>query len=275
MLGIGTQVNCYESDMNTKKNKQDDERRLETYYGLCTEYYDLDKPEAPPDALAYYLKCARAADGPILEPMCGSGNFLIPMLKEKLTIEGLDASPNMLAACQKRCLALGLAPILHEQFLDQMDLKKQYSLIFIPSGSFGLLLDEKSINKALKRVHDHLLPNGKFIFEVEALEAKPDTLNVWQDSCRKRKDGSKILLHTLSSFDESTHILHVICKYESIKNGDIEKTEVEDFRVKFYEYDEMDAYLEKAGFSYSKYHAYTGKKSSSVDHPIIYECRKR
>ena len=50
-----------------------------TYQNLCTEYYGLDKPSAPEDALAYYLEHAKEAKGPILEPMCGTGSFLIPL----------------------------------------------------------------------------------------------------------------------------------------------------------------------------------------------------
>ena len=52
---------------------------MHTYGKLCTQFYDLDKPTAPPEALAFYLKHARQANGAVLEAMCGSGRFLIPM----------------------------------------------------------------------------------------------------------------------------------------------------------------------------------------------------
>jgi hypothetical protein len=38
------------------------------YRVLCTEFYDLDKPFAPEDALQCYLQYAEEAKGPILEP---------------------------------------------------------------------------------------------------------------------------------------------------------------------------------------------------------------
>ena len=68
---------------------------MEAYGSLCTEFYDLDKPAAPAAALAYYLDRARDAQGRILEPMCGSGRFLIPMLRAGLPIDGVDASRAM------------------------------------------------------------------------------------------------------------------------------------------------------------------------------------
>ncbi len=49
------------------------------YGSLCTEYYELERPNAPEDALRCYLQFAQEAHGPILEPMCGSGRFLIPL----------------------------------------------------------------------------------------------------------------------------------------------------------------------------------------------------
>lgn len=45
------------------------------YQSLCTQYYDLDKPEAPQDILEYYAAYAAQVKGPILEPMSGSGRF--------------------------------------------------------------------------------------------------------------------------------------------------------------------------------------------------------
>ena len=49
--------------------------QLDTYLSLCSQYYELDKPDAPHDALEFYLKYVKNTDGPILEPMCGTGRF--------------------------------------------------------------------------------------------------------------------------------------------------------------------------------------------------------
>ena len=79
---------------------------------LCTRYYDLDKPTAPPGALDFYLEHARNANGAIFEPMCGTGRFLIPILERGFDIEGADASPQMLAVCREKCRARKLDPKL-------------------------------------------------------------------------------------------------------------------------------------------------------------------
>jgi hypothetical protein len=49
------------------------------YKILGTKYYELDKPNAPEDALQWYLIYAKEANGLILELMCWTGRFLIPL----------------------------------------------------------------------------------------------------------------------------------------------------------------------------------------------------
>jgi SAM-dependent methyltransferase len=99
---------------------------MNSYKTLCTEFYDIDKPNAPEEALNFYLHYAEKANGPILELMSGSGRLLIPLLERQYDVDGQDASPYMLRACQERCRNKGLTPVLYEQFLDRLDLPRQY-----------------------------------------------------------------------------------------------------------------------------------------------------
>lgn len=84
------------------------------YKTLCAQYYDLDKPAASEDALKCYLEYAKEARGPILEPMCGTGSFLIPMLEKGYAITGFDYSPHMLEICLSKCRDRGVNAELFE-----------------------------------------------------------------------------------------------------------------------------------------------------------------
>jgi hypothetical protein len=64
---------------------------MNSYKTLCTEFYDIDKPNAPKEALNFYLHYVEQANGRILEPMSRSGRFLIPLLERQYDIDGLDA----------------------------------------------------------------------------------------------------------------------------------------------------------------------------------------
>ncbi len=56
----------------------------QNYYGsLCTEMYEILHEKAPEDELQFYLSYAQKGMR-ILEPLCGSGRFLVPFLSADL-----------------------------------------------------------------------------------------------------------------------------------------------------------------------------------------------
>src|SRR3990167_3422663 len=213
---------------------------METYKNLCTQFYDLDKPTAPADALSFYLEYAKSANGPIFEPMCGAGRFLIPMLERGFEIEGADASQYMLSICREKCNAKKLNPKLHLQFLQQMAFKNRYAIIFIPSGSLGLITDVVEVKKCLNILYDHLLPNGKLIFEIETINSVPNDLGGSEERCVYGTSGEKITLTSVSSYDQNNQILQSIGCYELFINGKKLQTETEKFQVRLYQDKEID-----------------------------------
>lgn len=69
----------------------------QNYYGsLCTEMYEILHEQAPQDELNFYLSYAEKGKK-ILEPLCGSGRFLVPFLERGFDISGIDLSEEMLA----------------------------------------------------------------------------------------------------------------------------------------------------------------------------------
>lgn len=248
---------------------------METYQNLCTEFYDLDKPHAPTDAMNFYSDYVRKAQGPILEPMCGSGRFLIPLLEQGFPIEGLDASLPMLKACMRKCVARRVEPVLYSQFLQEMSLEKQFALIFIPSGSLGLITDVFQLKSCLKNFYDHLLPNGKLVFEIDTVHSVPKHLNIWHGAMHTKNDGSKILLSKLPIYDAATQVLQSINRYESIQDNQVIHTELEDLRVRLYKHEELDNWLEDEGFKDIRHlKAYGLSEPDGSDKTIVYECAK-
>src|SRR2546426_8874921 len=103
-------------------------RRAE-YKALLTEAYDLDKPEAPPEPLAYYMRHIRACGEPVLEAMCGSGRFLAPLLAAGVDVAGVDASADMLAAWGARCLERWIKAGTYRHFLHELGLPRRRRLV--------------------------------------------------------------------------------------------------------------------------------------------------
>lgn len=250
---------------------------IKTYLKLCTEFYDLEKHPYDNEALSFYINQARQAHGPILEPMCGTGRFLIPMLQAGLDVQGFDASPYMLDAFKKKYAQVSSQPApIWQDLVQNFVSDKRYRLIFIPYGSLGLITNYDDLKKSLAVIHHHLEPGGKFIVEIETIASVPQPCGVWQRGAHTRPDGSKIVLNFLPSYEPETQLFQSLSRYESICNDKIQETEEEIFQQYLYRVDELDVLLQDVGFvSIKKYPVYDHTQTIKEDTPIvIYECVK-
>jgi hypothetical protein len=246
-----------------------------TYLDLCTQLYELSKPEPQKEVYAFYRTYVAEAKGPILEPMCGTGRFLLPFGMEGFNVHGFDASEHMLTALYAKAKAVNLKVNVWQGLLEDFNKSERYGLIFIPSGSFGLIVDLKSAKVALKKFYDHLGDNGVLIFEAETLKSVPKELDVWRGSVFKKTENQMIIGHFLSS-SPIDNIASCIAKYEFVDNNKVINAEVEEYRIRLYDADQMLGMLKEAGFSHVK--MLKAFDRSCVPDPddevIVYECRK-
>ena len=249
---------------------------MNSYLKLCTALYDIDKPQAPVEALAFYRRCAQAARGPILEPRCGSGRFLVPLRESGFEVDGIDASPQMLGACRTRCQERGLSPTLYQQYLHQLDVPRQYGLIFIAAGSFSLLIDPDEIRLSLQKLRAALLPAGKLVLEVERLKADqrshdwPWCAGKWVE----RPDRARIISSWMGRYDAERRISYSKGRYDLVKDEQVLETEVEDFNLRFYSADEFSTVLHAAGFEGVKLLDDYGKGTSEPgEDTFLFEAR--
>lgn len=248
-------------------------KKLATYLNLCTEVYELSKPVPPPDAYAFYRSYVAQAKGSILEPMCGTGRFLLPLLQEGFNVQGFDASNCMLEKLHAKALAKNLKPTVWQGFVEDLKSPEKYELIFIPSGSFGLIVDPVKIKTALKAFYDHLEDDGILLFEVETTAAIP-ALNVWNGSAWHTSDSQLIILSHFSTLDGN--ICSSIGKYELVRNNSIIHTEVEELKIRLYDSDELMTMLTKCGFKNVRTMKAFDRDAASLknDAVIVFECNK-
>lgn len=246
---------------------------LDTYLSLCTEVYDLSKPNPPEDAYDFYRDYAMKANGPILEPMCGTGRFLFPLIEEGFNVHGFDASDHMLKVLYAKAKAKNLEPTVLKGSVEDLKRPEKYNLIFIPSGSFCLMIDPVTVKSALKTLYDHLSDDGIFLFEAETLNAVPQQ-GIWCGSLWPKPNGQKIILSQLATMQGG--ICTSLCKYELMEAGKFIHTEIEELRVKIYEQDQLMEMLKSAGFKHIRTLKAFDQSSppSDQDESIVYECRK-
>jgi len=244
-----------------------------TYLDLCTQVYEISKPTAPEDALAFYKSYADEASGAILEPMCGTGRFLLPLAKDGYKIEGSDASEHMLDVLRSKAEQMSLKVNIWKSVASEIPDNNLYSLIFIPSGSFGLITESDEISKTLKSFYNHLDNGGVLVFEVETKHAVPEQ-GVWRGSKWLRPDDKMILLSSCAWIDGD--ICSSVAKYELIDKNQVIQNEVEEYKIKIYDPRSLLELLKSIGFSDVKilkaFDHSNGPTDS--DESVIYECRK-
>lgn len=219
------------------------------YGSLCTEFYDADKKFSTPDEVNYYKKFLNKNDF-ILEPMCGSGRFLIPLLQDGYSVHGIDNSFSMLSSCKERAANLGLNPILFDGSIETISLDRHYNKIIIPYGSFQLLYPRSSAHQTLVNLKKHLLPNGKLIldlfipwewlYENAEDQVSERQIEVDNKSIIKIKSHNKINKFEQYCFGKST--------YTKLIDNKIVAEENEQMYLSWYFHYEMELILEKFGF---------------------------
>lgn len=234
----------------------------------------MDKPVAPDTAVEYYLSEIRNSAGPVLEPMCGAGRFLIPFLVEGIEIDGTDASFEMLNRCMEKCKMKNLRPVLYYQKIQDLTLQRNYGFMFIPAGSFGLITEDNEIKESLKRMHYYLKPGGVLILEIQTPYQIPEKEKIYKREV-KRDEFSKIQLTSVTEIDTTNNIETTKYEYYNIDKGNQTITETETIKVKLYKIKEFTEILQSSGFSEIKsLRPYSQVNATGKDEMILFKCRK-
>jgi SAM-dependent methyltransferase len=247
------------------------------YGRLLTEAYDLDKPSAPADELAYYLRAIDQTPPPVLAVMCGSGRFLLPILAGGVDIDGVDASFDMLAACRANALELGVEPSLHQQQLHELELPRTYGLMFIGGSSIGLVADLGELREGLRRMHAHLVPGGHLLLEIQVPPASPPHRgrNAWRGTWWTRPNGDRIVLRQIGDYDPATRIETGLGIYDLYEGSTLVATELNDWIHRYWDPGDFSEELTAAGFDDIQLtRAFTAEALTGDEDTVSIRCRK-
>jgi hypothetical protein len=223
---------------------------MAAYGRLCTLFYDADKPRASEAEVAWYIARVPKDAGPSLEAMSGSGRLLIPLLQRGRNVHGADMSPAMIASCEERLGAAGLATPLFRQDVATLNLPFRYVAAMVAGGSFQLLTDQVAARKALERLRAHLVDPGLLLMDlyVPAEAAHPPGAPVVQVQTIALADGTKVARRSEVFVDVEGRRIDVRSRYEQRERATITAREDETLAVTWYSEDEIVALLRDAGY---------------------------
>lgn len=224
---------------------------MHNFYGsLATKVYELTKPigSSLNGDIDYYSERLYGLSGTILEAGVGTGRMLIPLLEEGFDVHGVDSSIDMLQVCKEQLLARSLETTLFEDDLVSLNLeKKDYDAIILPTSTFCLIQSEDLANQVLENFYHHLASGGKLIFDLD-LPFYPE-LNETSISTHPISETEWITLERrVIEIDWLKQHIVSHLTYSHWLRGELIKTELQPFLLRWYGLTEIKLMLEKIGF---------------------------
>lgn len=204
--------------------------------------------------LDFYLELARAAAGPVLDVACGTGRTMLPCLKEGLDVDGLDASPAMLARLWHKAEAAGLRPQLHKAGMSDFRLPRRYALIVIPFNAFVHNLTTDDQVATLMRCREHLEPGGQLAFDTffpgSALITAPNGIRNLEAEARHPETGLPVRMYDTHTLDRVEQLMHSSMEFEMLDAaGNVTANRPCRTTTRWIYKGEMDLLLRVAGFA--------------------------
>jgi SAM-dependent methyltransferase len=199
---------------------------------------------------------------PALDVACGTGRLLIPYLRAGLDVDGCDVSPDMLALCRERAEREGLSPNLYPQAMHELDLSRRYRTIVV-CGGFGIGGSREDDVEALRRLYEHLEPDGVLALDKEVPYAnrrhwrhwtakERELPEPWPDEGERRtgSDGAEYELRVrLADVDPLAQCVTFELRARMWRDDELVAEEEHALKETMYFPHELRLMLERAGFA--------------------------
>ena len=247
------------------------------HHGLVARWwaeFNLDGPE-----IEYFKNAIERWGQPALDVGCGTGRILVPCVEAGMEVHGSDASGEMIRLCRARLDAQGRDADLTVAPTHELDLRRTYRTI-ISCGVFGVGTNREEDLEGLRRLRNHLMPDGALIFDFYlpgenskewaswSKGRRPTLPSRWsKPDSRKASDGDELLLQTRTiEFDPMEQYSVREIRVKQYKDGELVNCHQDRLRLNVYFKSEILLMLKTTGFTRVEIFAGLGD-----DEPTAYE----
>ncbi|MDI6857762.1 MAG: class I SAM-dependent methyltransferase [Dehalococcoidia bacterium] len=219
-------------------------------FDVIADYYDLDLDGFLGD-LDLYENFARRADAPVLELGVGTGRLALPLAQAGFQVVGIDSSEAMLAIARRKAEEQRTAGLrLVKADMAGFSLDEKFGLAFCALGGFLHLPGQREQIETLRRVREHLLPDGVAVIDIPVLEAQewePGARALVLEWTRRRPDGVLVSKYVSVEADPAKQTQHVTQIYEEWGEAGSLRRRIATFEMRYPQRFEMELILKEAG----------------------------
>ena len=122
----------------------------------------------------------------LLDLACGTGTLALEFAQRGYEVVGVDASAAMIKVAREKAKVKGLPVRFEAQLAQELELEGTFDAVISVFDSLNYLLDADALGRAFARVATHLVPQGAFVFDMNAEAAFTKKLfdqdNLWDKS---------------------------------------------------------------------------------------------
>jgi SAM-dependent methyltransferase len=140
-----------------------EDERADLYGELWADVYDEEHASMAPPESQLRLLAELAGDGRVLELGIGTGRVALPLSARGVVLEGVDASPSMVARLRSKPGGQTIPVAIGD--MAKLELDGPFRLVFVVFNTIFALLTQEAQVACFRRVGALLQPGGCFLLE--------------------------------------------------------------------------------------------------------------